>query len=93
MIQNRGASKNGKMLWFNEAKGHGYIETDDGERLPVDREGFIGGAAPVGRCGQLLVTLTVGERAGQRIAVDVSLVADDHPRRARRRSSTRSSQS
>jgi hypothetical protein len=82
---------NGKMLWFNETKNHGCVLTDDGERLTVDREGFVDGAAPVGRCGQLPVTLKVGERDGERIAVDVSLVPEDHPRRARRRSSTRSS--
>jgi hypothetical protein len=78
------------MLWFNETKGHGCVVTDDGERLYVDRAGFVGGAAPVGRCGQLPVTLTVDDRAGERIAVDVLLVAEDHPRRARRRSSGRS---
>jgi hypothetical protein len=83
--------KNGKMLWFNEEKGRGCILTDDDERLYVDRDGFVGGAAPVGRCGQLPVTLTVGERDGERIAIDVLLVEEDNPRRARRRSSTRSS--
>ena len=78
---------NGTMLWFNESKDHGFVLTDDGERLYVDRAGFVDGVAPVGRCKGLLVTLTVGERDGDRIAVDVSLVPDASPRRARRRSS------
>ena len=25
----------GEMLWFNETKNHGFILTDDDERLPV----------------------------------------------------------
>ncbi len=83
---------NGKMLWFNEAKNLGVVLTDDGERLSVDRDGFVGRAAPVGRCASMPVRLTVSERGGERVAVDVSLVDADNPRRARRRSSaTRSS--
>jgi hypothetical protein len=76
------------MLWFDEAKDYGYLLTDDGERLRVDRDGFVDGAAPVGRCARRPVTLSVGERGGERIAVDVSLVAEIAPRRARRRSSS-----
>lgn len=30
----------GKMLWFNEEKEHGFILTDEGERLYVHRDGF-----------------------------------------------------
>jgi hypothetical protein len=79
---------NGTMLWFNEVKDYGFILTDDGERLYVDRDGFVGRAAPVGRCARLPVRLRVSERNGQRIAIDVSLVPDENPRRARRRSSS-----
>jgi hypothetical protein len=75
------------MIWFNEAKDYGFIRTEDGERLQVDRDGFIDGAAPVGRCAGRPVHLSVGERKGERIAVGVSLVTADPPRRARRRSS------
>jgi hypothetical protein len=75
------------MLWFDETKGHGFILTDEGERLHVDRNGFVDSAAPVGRCAGLPVELGVAERDGQRIAVGVSLVAEKSPRRARRRSS------
>jgi cold shock CspA family protein len=81
------ATVNGAMVWFHEAKGYGFILTDQGERLYVDREGFLDGAAPVGRCGGLPVELRVEERDGRRVAVDVSLVAEPQTRRARRRSS------
>jgi hypothetical protein len=77
---------NGTMLWFNESKDYGFIRTEGGERLQVDRDGFVDGAAPVGRCAGLPVHLTVGERDGEPIAVEVSLVVDAPARRARRRS-------
>jgi hypothetical protein len=76
------------MLWFDEAKDYGFVLTDGGERLRVDRDAFVDGAAPVGRCARRPVNLSVGERDGQRIAVDVSLVPEESPRRARRRSSS-----
>lgn len=75
------------MLWFDEAKDYGFVLTDEGQRLYVDRESFVDGAAPVGRCARRPVTLTVGERDGEPIAIAVSLVSDESPRRARRRSS------
>ena len=79
---------NGTMLWFNETKDFGFILTEDGERLYVDRDGFVGRAAPVGRCARLPVHLSVSERDGRRIAVDVSLVSEEVRRRARRRTSS-----
>jgi hypothetical protein len=75
----------GKMLWFSEAKDHGFILTEDDERLYVDRDGFVDGAAPVGRCAGLAVRLTVSVRDGQRIAIGVAPMPQDSPRRARRR--------
>ena len=75
------------MLWFDEAKDFGFILTDAGERLYVDRDGFVERAAPIGRCARLPVELNIGERDGERIAVDVSLVEDEPGGRARRRSS------
>ena len=78
------------MLWFDEVKDYGFVVTDDGERLYVERGGFVDGAAPVGRCARRPVNLSVGERGGERIAVDVSLAAEESPRRARRRSLSRS---
>jgi hypothetical protein len=76
------------MLWFDEAKDYGFVLTDDGERLYVDRAGFVDGAAPVGRCARRPVSLSIGERDGERIAVDVSLIPEVSPRRARRRTSS-----
>ena len=32
----------GQMLWFNEVKDHGFIRTDEGERLAVGGTGFAG---------------------------------------------------
>jgi hypothetical protein len=75
------------MLWFDEAKDYGFILTDAGERLYVDRDGFVDRAAPVGRCARLPVRLSVAERDGARIAIEVSLVPEQSHGRARRRSS------
>lgn len=75
----------GEMLWFNEEKGHGFIRTEDGERLYVHQTGFVGGRAPVGRCAGLAVTFEREEdREGSR-AVSASLVELVEPRRARLR--------
>ena len=81
------APTTGAMLWFDEAKDYGFILTDDGERLFVDRDGFVNRAAPVGRCAHLPVELRVAVRDGRRIAVDVLLVQEKDQRRARRRTS------
>ena len=79
---------NGAMLWFDEAKDYGFILTDAGERLYVARDGFVDGAAPVGRCARRPVCFNIVEHEGQRIAVEVSLVSEEPPRRARRRTSS-----
>jgi hypothetical protein len=78
----------GSMLWFDEAKDHGFILTDEGERVHVDRDGFVGRAAPVGRCAGLPVELSLADRDGERIAVDVSILEEEVKRRARRRTSS-----
>lgn len=78
----------GTMLWFHEAKDYGFVLTDDGERLRVDRDDFVDGAAPVGRCARRPVNLSAGERDGERIAIGVSLVPEESPRRARRHASS-----
>jgi hypothetical protein len=83
----------GTMLWFDEAKDYGFILTDDGERLYVDRAGFVARAAPVGRCARKPVQLTVSEREGTRIAVEVSLIIEEPQRRARRRAGSRHARS
>lgn len=40
----------GTMLWFNPAKRHGFIETDEGERVRVDEDGFAAGHLLGDRC-------------------------------------------
>src|SRR5437588_48973 len=51
----------GSMLWFDEAKGYGFILTDAEERLYVDRTGFVPGQVPVGRCAKRRVELKAVE--------------------------------
>jgi cold shock CspA family protein len=75
----------GEMLWFNEEKGHGFILTEEGERLYVHRTGFVGAQAPVGRCAKKLVTFEREEDCEGSRAVAASLVALVEPRRARLR--------
>jgi cold shock CspA family protein len=79
---------NGAMLWFDELKDFGFILTDEGERLYVHRSGFLPGEVPVGRCARRPVRLQVAVHEGQRVAVDVSMVAEELHGRARRRSSS-----
>ena len=62
----------GEMLWFNETKNHGFILTDDDERLPVLGEGFSNGERPVGRCAQRAVTFDVDNSDGTRRAKNVA---------------------
>ena len=81
----------GTMLWFNEVKDHGFIATEEGERLYVDGGGFVPGEKPVGRCAGKPVSFEVeeGEADGERRAVGVRLVAVTDQPRARRRHGTR----
>jgi cold shock CspA family protein len=76
----------GSMLWFNEEKGHGFIATDDGERLYVGCEGFLE-APPVGPCAGRPVAFEVGENADGRFAQSTRFVEEVAPRRARLRRS------
>lgn len=75
----------GTMLWFNEDKDHGFISTEEGERLYVPGSGFTGGMSPKGRCAGLEVTFEVTEIDGVRQAEACVLVEDLSPRRARMR--------
>ncbi len=74
------------MLWFNNEKGHGYIATDDGERLYVAADGFSE-APPEGPCAGLLVAFRIVEGPEGRYAEATQLVEEIAPRRARRRGS------
>jgi cold shock CspA family protein len=76
----------GSMLWFNEEKGHGFIATDDGERLFVACDGFLE-APPVGPCAGRPVEFEIGENAEGRFARTTRFVEEIAPRRARLRRS------
>jgi cold shock CspA family protein len=82
----KGVPMRGKMLWFNETKDLGFIRTDEGERLSVVGNAFVGGQRPQGRCADVVVSFIVRESDGERQAENVVLVEEDAPRRARLRS-------
>lgn len=73
----------GRMRWFNEVRGDGMIECEDGEPYRVLAEDFVM-APPVGRCAGVEVTFRAAAEPGR--AADVSLSLEDAPRRARLRS-------
>jgi cold shock CspA family protein len=66
----------GEMLWFNEDKDHGFIMTDEGERLSVLGAGFAGGNRPKGRCAHQVVTFEINETNGTRQAENVNFARD-----------------
>lgn len=76
----------GTMLWFNPAKRHGFIHTDEGERLRVDQDGFAAGQLLGDRCRGTRVSF---ERAAERVedarAVNVAVLPLVAARRARMR--------
>jgi len=74
----------GTMIWFNPAKRHGFIQTDDGERLRVDEAGFSPGTLLGDRCRGTRVRFErLPGEPGDARAVDVSLVPLLAARRAR----------
>jgi cold shock CspA family protein len=77
----------GEMIWFDPDKRHGYIRTDDGERLLVEESGFEPGHLLGDRCAGTAVTFEREEPAngGEPRAIRVTVVADVVARRARRR--------
>ncbi len=76
----------GTMIWFNPAKRHGFIQTDDGERLRVDETGFAQGTLLGDRCRGTRVRFDrVPGESDEARAVDVSLVPLVAARRARLR--------
>ena len=81
----------GTMLWFNEVKDHGFISTEEDERLYVEGDGFAPGEKPVGRCAGLAVVFEVeeGEAEGERKAIGVRQLVLTDPPRARRRHGNR----
>jgi cold shock CspA family protein len=77
------------MLWFNQVKDHGFIKTDEGERLRVDGPGFATGERPEGRCAEKVVTFQIEEGDEGRRAQNVVFEREVAARRARLRGSGR----
>ncbi len=77
----------GTMLWFNVDKGHGFIRTEDDERLYVARSGFLPGHDPEPRCKGRPVTFDREAGGDEPYAANVSFVVREEPRRARLRTS------
>ena len=75
----------GKMLWFNEEKDHGYVSTEEGERLYISGAGFAGGKRLRGRCAGLEVEFQVRTREGERSAIECAPVEQAVAFRPRRR--------
>jgi cold shock CspA family protein len=76
----------GTMLWFNPAKHHGFIRTDEGERLRVDQDGFAAGEPLENRGRGTRVSFDrVDEQLDEARAVNVAAMPIFAARRARSR--------
>ena len=75
----------GVMLWFNPAKQHGFVRTEDGERLLVEAGGFAPGHELGDRCAGTVVEFErqPAEVEGGYVAMGVKVVDDTSGRRAR----------
>ena len=74
----------GTMIWFNPAKRHGFIRTDEGERLRVDETGFAPGELLGDRCRGTRVRFDrIAGEQDQARAVSVAVVPLFAARRAR----------
>ncbi len=79
--------RRGKMIWFNNEKGYGFIRTEDDERLYVAQSGFLPEHVPASRCAGHEVTFERLGVEGDTRAVNVSFPPTADPaRRARLRS-------
>lgn len=78
----------GELLFFNQERGDGFIRTEHGERLYVERSSFLPGEAPEGRCAGTLVEFVRRAATGDHAfaAFDVARVPEPVVGRARRRS-------
>jgi cold shock CspA family protein len=75
----------GTMIWFNADKGHGFIRTEQDERLYVDHAGFESGCGPPFRCSGLEVRFDREDADDGARAVNVAFISQADPRRARLR--------
>ena len=77
----------GTIIWFNVDKGHGFIRTENEERLYVAKDGFLPGEEPTERVAGRAVKFERITVEGDVRAVEVTFVEDGGPpRRARLRS-------
>lgn len=74
----------GQLIWFNPVKRHGFIRTEEGERLRVEEAGFQPGHLLGDRCAGTAVTFE-REDGEEARAVNVSVVSETVGRRARLR--------
>ena len=74
----------GTLIWFNPAKRHGFIRTEDGERLLVEEDGFEPGHLLGDRCAGTKLEFERIESAEPR-AIHVTVMPTEIPRRARMR--------
>ena len=77
----------GRLIWFNPEKQHGFIRTEEGERLLVEESGFEPGHLLGDRCAGTPLTFEreAPDAEGEARAVRVSVVPEVAPRRARSR--------
>ncbi len=75
---------NGTLIWFNPAKHHGFIRTEDGERLLVEEAGFEPGHLLGDRCAGTKLEFERVDDAGEPRAVGVTVVPRIVPHRPRR---------
>jgi len=73
------------MLWFNVDKGHGFIRTEDDERLYVARESFAADAELAAPCKGRAVTFDRELVDSDPQAVNVAFSEERESRRARLR--------
>jgi hypothetical protein len=74
------------MIWFNPDKSHGFIRTEEGERLLVETAGLATDCVLPARCRGLAVSFDREERVRDAPrAVGVAMLPLTPARRARRR--------
>jgi hypothetical protein len=76
----------GRLIWFNPEKRHGFIRTEDGERLRVEEAGFEPGHLLGDRCAGTHLTFEREETSDSDAhAIKVTVVNDQSGGRARAR--------
>lgn len=75
----------GELIWFNRTKRHGFIRTEDGERLRVEEAGFEPGHLLGDGAAGTPLTFERETSSDCARAVRVSVLTESAPRRARLR--------